>query len=68
MQKITYYKCSYCHNQYETEAECQICENSHLIEPQVIGQKYLSYKACRNGAPTEITVEFENGAKYTYYR
>ena len=56
MKTETLYICEYCGEKYQTEAECQACEQSHAI-PTYINEKRYS-KGFKY--PDTLCVEFDN--------
>lgn len=68
MRKLELYECEICHTRYNSEAECRKCEKSHRKDLNIVEARYLSRTQDGTGMPITVTIERDDGVRYTYKR
>lgn len=77
MQEVQFYQCDFCGKKYESQADCQNCEDNHkggIINPtggfeidcEISKLVFKPYSERRNGYPEHVFVKFPNGETVDY--
>ena len=66
MKEIKHYMCEYCHTEYTSIDEAQMCEKSHKAPKEIINTVYKSMNSDLYGYPESILIQMSDGAKVLY--
>ena len=64
MKKLELYECDVCHTRYNSEEKCRKCEKSHRKDLNIVEARTQD----GTGMPITITLERDDGVRYTYKR
>ena len=68
MKKLELYECGLCHTRYNSKEECEKCERFHRKNLNIVEARYLSRAQDGTAMPITITLERDDGVRYTYKR
>lgn len=68
MKKLELYECGLCHTRYNSKEECEKCERFHRKNLNIVEARYLSRAQDGTGMPITVTLERDDGVRYTYKR